>query len=393
MKSASSVSGSGTNGVPKAFLTARQGGNRQFRWTTTGKVPGDRSARGALDGSSYSSKDNTFTTTVLSDTVKIGQQSQPPSYNVYKAFLSFDTSGIPQDATNISAKLVFYGKRKVLTGTPSPDFSIHVFKSVYEEPLWNSDWEATTGAPFEDAAKYASDANVPVNPNASQEEVALNSELCRNEIAISDASLLITKGGITKLALVSSNTYAGSAPSADEYIEIYSPNAVKELRPRLEISYDGSAMEIKPVLRWLAGDAYFKDTGAYPDQIYTGATSVTFRVRYFSADANGDSGPAPEVHQVLIDINSDGDYDDPGEQVDMEALPDPGDDYSDGRDYGATVTLVGNGKNIKYQFLFKSDADSTVEAGGSPATAQVITAIQAEKKSKSDSKSCFISSL
>lgn|GEM_PF-2959257 len=389
MKSEATGSKTTTTGAlsgPKGFLTARQGGNRQFKWvTSSGKTPGDRSARGALDGSSYSSKDNTFTTTVLSNTVRVGQEINGERYGVYKTFLSFDTTGIPQNANNISAKLVFYGKRKVLTS--GSDFTIHIFKSVYEEPLWNSDWGAIIGPPLEKGELYASALSTPSDPNAS----SIDPDSCRNELEIDDPISLINKGGITKIALVSDNTFAGLAPSGQEYVELYSPNATKQLRPRLEISYDGNPPDIKPVLTWVTGDTYFKDTGAWPDTINAGQTEVNFKVRYVMADANGESGSPPAVAQVLIDKNSDGDYDDPGEQVDM--TKDSGDsDFSDGVIYTATVPIVSTGQNIRYQFLFKPAADSEVEATGTPATAHLITAVQAPKNS-SDNKLCFISSL
>lgn len=381
-----------------AALLARRGGVRDFKWandSASGKIPGDRSARGAVDGLDYSSKDNTFTTTVLADTVKVGQQENG-TIGIYKAFLSFNTSGIPQDAANLS--LIIYMKRKVISGG-GRDFKIHVFKSNYEEPLWNSDWGAVKENEMEttESRKLVSTLAYPPDPNAS----LIDPDTCRYVITIKDPVSLLDPSGTTKLALESSSTFEGLMPLGDEFVEIYSPNAPKELRPALTFSYEaGSLPTPRPTLTWLSGDAQFKDTGVQPDKLYEGHNMVTFRARYFYTDITGGKGLAPSVHQVLIDLNNDGDFTDANEQVTMTEVNPADDDYTDGKDYEAKdVDIVSIGSDIKHQFLFKTNTGTVtepnlVEAGGTPSRAGWISAIQTDKSSSSDSsKTCFISSI
>ena len=393
MKSSASSGGSVNGALLSAGAVARKGGTtREFRWVKENRsAPADKSARGALDGSSFSNKGNTFTTTVLADTIKVGQQADGSTMGVYKSFLSFDTSGIPQNAENISMDLVIYVKRPVVNGE-GRDFYIEVFKSVYVDPLWNSDWGAIKGPPLEteDSRINVTQLNHPADPNASV--LTIDPDSCRHVIHIRDPLSLIDWGGTTKLALVSSQTFANADPAGNEYVEIYSPNAAKkELRPALIINYDGTQPQVKPTLSFLAGDTYYKDTTAYPDQVYEGTTPVTFRVRYISAAPDGNSGNLPSVHQLLIDLNGDGTYG-TGEVFDMAAVDDGDLDCSDGKDYQTVVNIVSNGKgsDIKYQFRF---LDGTTEAGGTPATVQTITAIQTSKDSKSSNNLCFISSI
>lgn len=384
-----------TEGTSSGFRAALKGGTtREFNWVTrNADAPADKSSVGAEDGSSISNKGNTFTTTVLKSTVIIGQEVFGSTFGVYKGFFSFDTSGVPQDATDISMDLVIYGKRPVVNNGGT-DFYLEVFRSVYVEPLWNSDWGAVVGPPLEEPASRinVTQLHYTADPNASIETIDPNS--CRNVIHIKDALSLLDWGGTTKLALVSSRSFAGQQATGNEYVEIFAPTSPnKGLRPELRISYVGSYHEPKPSLTWLTGDAFFKDGGAVPNQIYEGQTvKVDFRVRYFSTTADGVSGKSPSVHQVLIDRSGDGDYDDAGEQIDL--TPDPNDtDYSDGVDYGASVDIVSteSRSNIKYQFRFNT-IDGVV-AGGAPSTVQLITAIQSDKDSKSSNNLCFISSI
>ncbi len=126
-----SVTNSQGAAVSKGFYTAIKGGiNRDYKWVTrNADAPADKSSVGAEDGSSISNKGNTFTTTVLKSTVIVGQEADGSTFGVYKGFFSFDTSGVPQDATDISMDLVIYGKRPVVNkgGT---DFYLEVFKTV-----------------------------------------------------------------------------------------------------------------------------------------------------------------------------------------------------------------------------------------------------------------------
>ncbi|MEW5800518.1 MAG: hypothetical protein AB1847_00300 [bacterium] len=392
MESYASGGTDGSSTVPKGFQRAFNGGNRNFKWVTDGRSAvgaSDKSSRGALDGTTYSSKDNTFRTTVLADTIKVGQQLIGSEYHVYKGFLSFDTSALDDPNSIISsAKLVIYRKGKNITNS-SDDFRIDVYKSVYVEPLWNSDWDAVLSKAGR--SDYVNGLSYP-NPGTPIQNVALEVSSDPNvyRCIIDLSSSVIVRGGVTKLALLSSNTSAETTPSANEFVEIYSPNAPVALRPSLVLEYGGTPHP-KPALSWLMGDAYYKDTGAQPDNLYEGTTKVTFRVRYYSGETDGSTPSTPSLAKVWIDKDGNGIAD----EVEMYSMTlDPNDtDYTDGRDYQATVDVVSTGSDVRYQFLFK-DQNGNPAGGGTPASVRVLTAIQSSKDSDSDSgKVCFISSL
>lgn len=398
MESSASGTSQGQSAAVRAFhggYAPDVNGARKFQWVTNGKVPGKKSARGALDGSTVSNKGNTFTTTVLADSIKIGQEADGSNAGVYKGFLSFDTSGIPQDAADISMSLVVYLKNAVINNG-GRDFYLEVFKSVYTDPLWNPDWGSVIGP-----AQEAGVSRVYVQGHSylpDPEAYNVDPNVGKYVIQIRDPLSLLDTGGNTRIALVSSQSYVDSAsqnsgvgPIGQEYVEIYSFNEPKkELRPALLINYNGSSPQIKPALSFLAGDTYYKDTAAQPDQVYEGTTAVTFRVRYVSAAADGSSGTAPAVHQLLLDLNGNGTYDDAGEQVEMTPVDPTDTDYSDGKVYQAVVNVVSTGSSISYQFRF---TDGATDAVGTPATKQLLNAIQTSKDSKSSNNLCFISSI
>jgi hypothetical protein len=385
LKSTGSSFGNYDQGDKDTTRGAIGGGYRGYEYVVNSakNAPGKKGALGAVDGApdaGNSSKGNTFTTTVLKDTARVGQTFSG-NYQIYKAFLSFDTSAIPNDALVDSVDLIFYGKSASTTG--SADFSVQVFKSVYTEPLWNPDWGAITGS-------YRGELSV-ADFKVRTSEVDPNSG--RNVISITAGNVpyLITLGGTTKIALVSSRTYSQTSPTGDEYVEIYSANAEqKALRPSLQINYTGSDLDVSPALSWTAGDAEFKDAGASPSQIYVGTTPVTFRVRYTYDDGAGGTGTAPVTAKLLLDLDNDNQYTSPGEEIAMQEVNPADTDYSDGKDYIVEKEITSNGvDNIGYQFLFTANGK---EAEGTPTRKSLINSIQASEDS-SDSKFCFISSI
>ncbi|MGA1794724.1 MAG: DNRLRE domain-containing protein [bacterium] len=340
------------------------GGTRGYEWViNSSKSPGKRGALGAIDGepdAGGGSKGNTFTTTALGESIRIGQ-TYTSSYEIFKGFLSFDTSGIPYDAIITSATLTIYGKDKRIAG--GNDFFIQVHNSIWTEPLWNPDWGAIT-----------SSSRASLNTtNFSVEQT--------NDISISalNANYLIEKGGVTRIALVSSRTASEISPSGDEYVEIYSSNATDpNKRPRLDIEYNGDAPNIRPSLTW-TGEQYYKMNAVYPQEIFVGENTLTFKVQYTHM-----LGTAPVKTQVWIDLNADGDFYDAGEQVDMRAADLNDTDYTNGKLYYANVTLNSDGmSDIHYRFVFTDESD--VEAIGTPAQVANLTPIQAEEKNI-----CFI---
>lgn len=341
------------------------GGNRGFEWVISGnKSPGKRGAYSAIDGEpdiGGSSKGNTFTATSLGDTIRIGQ-TFTANYEIFKGFLSFDTSGIPYDATITSATLSFFGKAKHID-QGEENFDIRVYESVYTEPLWNPDWGATSGT---------------IRGSLSTNDFVTSQ---RNTIEINalNANYLVTKGGTTKIALVSSRTISAQQPGGNEYVEIYSSNAEDlNLRPKLDIAYNGDAPNIEPSLTW-TGEQYYKMNGVYPEEIWVGENSLIFRVQYTHP-----LGLAPLMTQLWIDLNFDGNYDDPGETVDMRETNQLDTDYSNGKNYYANVTLNSDGvSEIRYRFVFTDDGQA--EATGIAAQEATLFPIQAEEKNV-----CFI---
>ncbi len=360
------------------------GGTRGYDFVTSSKSPGKRGARGAVDGvaDSGSSKGNTFTTTVNEEFMRVGQKDSP--LEVYKGFLSFDTSAIPYDAAFTSVKLIFYGKAKYIDGN---DFDIQVVSSVYTDPLWNPDWGA-----FESETPRGSLSTGQLECYIDNNNIGENIIT----IAANHINYLVKPGGITKIALVSSQTSAEVIPLGDEYVEIYSADATnKSLRPRLETEYSGSALNIRPVLTWLSGDTLFKDKGVSSDTIYAGTTTLNFKVRYIYDEGDLGLGLPPDPNnppQVLIDLNNNKALSDATDLLVTMQEIDPNDpDCSDGKDYQATAEITTDGlTNINYKFLFT--ASDGEEAVGDPALASTITTIPTPLSSD-DSSSCFISSI
>ncbi|MGA1864137.1 MAG: DNRLRE domain-containing protein [bacterium] len=365
LKSKGSSYGSYELGNKSFNRGALGGGNRGFEWVlNSNKSPGKRGAYGAIDAEpdiGGSSKGNTFTTTSLGDTIRVGQ-TFTANYEIFKGFLSFDTSGIPYDATITSATLSFYGKAKHID-PGEENFNIQVYESVWTEPLWNPDWGATSGT---------------IRGSLSTNDFAINQ---KNTITISplNANYLVTKGGTTRIALVSSRTISAQQPSGNEYVEIYSSNAVDpNVRPKLDLTYNGDAPNIRPALTW-TGEQYYKMNGVYPEEIWVGENNLIFRVQYTHP-----LGVAPLLTQLWIDLNSDGDFYDPGEKLNMRETDQLDKDYSNGKNYYANVTLNSDGiTEIRYRFVFTDD--NQIEAIGTPAQVASLVPLQAEEKNV-----CFI---
>jgi len=345
------------------------GGSRGYEWVTNpSKSPGKKGALGAIDGQpDVGGKGNTFTTTTQTDSIKVGQLYSS-GYEIFKGYLSFDTTGIPSGSVITGATLTLCCKVKNID--IGKNFDIRVYKSKWTEPLWNPDWGAIDGATVHGSVNTA-------DLNNDQEFVITLDKA--NGLALND---LIEKGETTQIVLISSRTAAGNlppSPSSPEYVEIYSANAQDpNKRPKLDIGYNGDAPNIRPSLTW-TGEQYYKMNAVYPQEIFVGENNLIFRVQYTHI-----LGTTPLKTQVWIDLNADGDFSDPGEQVDMRAADLSDTDYTNGKLYYADVTLNSDGvSDIRYRFVFTDENE--VEAIGTPALAASLTTIQAEEKNI-----CFI---
>lgn len=391
LKSAASQYGEFTLGEKFTNYGAVAGGSRGYEWVYSSKAPGKRGARGAVDGvaDSGSAKGNTFTTTVLQDFLRVGQQDTP--LEIYKAYLSFNTSAIDFNTMISSMDIIFYGKEMCLDSNDT-SFDIHVLKSIYTDPLWNPDWGSTLGSWMGETFTVGGSSNdfkvVDGDPNTGKNVIHIGNPTIANGI--------LTQGGITKIALVSSRTVEGTAPSGQEFVKIYSSDANTPLRPRLEVYYDTNVYAIpviKPLLTWIPGDPIYNSKGVSSDEVYAGTNTLSFKVRYIY-DNGYDQGVGPDPDagaQLFIDRNNNTEYDADDLMVTMQEVDDTDTDYSDGKDYEATVQIVADGTtNIGYQFLFTTTDDK--EAEGIPASKNVITTIQTPASSDSSS-SCFISAI
>jgi hypothetical protein len=121
-----------------------------------------------------------------------------------------------------------------------------------------------------------------------------------------------------------------------------------------------------PILAW-TGQTHFETGGVYPDSATSG-NSFEFRVSYSDVD-----NTVPTSIQVWVDLNDDGDFDDPGEKQDMTEL-DSGDTViTDGKLYTKTIALdyAGDG-NLNYRFYA---TDGTDDAVGDPVSGGVVHVI------------------
>jgi hypothetical protein len=119
--------------------------------------------------------------------------------------------------------------------------------------------------------------------------------------------------------------------------------------------------------------------GVYPEEIYVGENNLTFKVQYTHI-----LGTPPLKTQIWIDLNTDGDFSDPGEKVDMREADLLDTDYTNGKNFYANVTINSDGINkIRYRFVFTDENE--VEAIGTPSFVASLSTIQAEEKNV-----CFI---
>lgn len=124
-------------------------------------------------------------------------------------------------------------------------------------------------------------------------------------------------------------------------------------------------VSMAPTLSWTGENSYETD-GVNPD---SAAAESAFAFRVVYRDVNNDP---PTAIQVWVDRNDDGDYDDPGERVDMSGVLSGDSFYVDGRLYAVTLPLVKAGDNtLPYRFY----ASDGTEATGPPTTGGEVTVL------------------
>ncbi len=152
----------------------------------------------------------------------VGQVEQliiPPSFNILRGALFFDTSSLPDDATINSAVLSLYGT----SDNSSADFDITMVDgSGLNQPLQDTDYG------------YLGSQNV----SGGSFNTSGFSTLGYNDIPLNETGLgWISKTGITKLGLRSSRDIAAIAPSTLEFVTVYPSEEGEGYRPKLVVTY------------------------------------------------------------------------------------------------------------------------------------------------------------
>jgi len=157
--------------------------------------------------------------------LSLGQKkvaSFPPTYYIYRSFLLFNTSSLPSNAFIDNATLSLYKKDDYST----TDFTITVQNG---QPIYPHN-------PLQ-AGDYAK-SHYAGNGGGLNTSKLVNG---RNEFGLTNLNW-INKTGLTKLCLRSSRDINGTAPTGNEYVNVYSANAMDpnpnlSYKPRLIISY------------------------------------------------------------------------------------------------------------------------------------------------------------
>ena len=183
------------------------------------------------------SSDNNFATAIAaadfadpdSDTFhEIGASFFTPTYYVNETFLGFDTSALPDDCTIDDAVLSIYGKQDNST----TDFTIECAAYDYGAGITTADWQdgTETGALTVVATRSTAGFSIAGYNDFTNTGGGLKS--------------VISKTGITKLALWPERVRTGSAPANSQYVQFWSAEEDQsgERRPRLTITYTPAAV-------------------------------------------------------------------------------------------------------------------------------------------------------
>ena len=165
-------------------------------------------------------------------TFRVGQ-AVPALYEVYRGYLSFDTSGIPDDAVVISATLFVCAS----SDSSAADFSVQVYRFAWEEAL--------NGAAME--ANYDGAYGASATLEGTLRDTALG-WVADTYYSMSVATAGVNRTGDTKYALVSSLDVAGTAPLQNGYVSAYAQEQAGMAKdPYLLVVYKTQAHRSYPV--------------------------------------------------------------------------------------------------------------------------------------------------
>ncbi|MEM3579213.1 MAG: hypothetical protein QXL54_03195 [Candidatus Bathyarchaeia archaeon] len=209
--------------------------------------------------------------------LKIGQ-SYSTGYTIFRGFLYFDTSVIPDSANIVSAVLSLYVYLK-----PASDFNVTVQNGQPTYP------------------------NMPPQPgdyyyayydgNGGSRSTSTISATGYWNITLNSAGLTwIQKNGVTKLCLRSSRDIAGIPPTGGEVLTAYTAEVGEALTPKLYVTYEVESY------RYILHGPYWEN-GAVANQVVNATVEVKYE-GYYTYTFNGTDGTADTYildfeHQVL----------------------------------------------------------------------------------------------
>ena len=172
-------------------------------------------------GSSYDTIRDAVSGTVESERIYVGQYKDPSKYELFRSFVFFDTSELPDGCNIISATLYLY----TAADGSSTDFDVVIQNGQLgypHEPLIPDDYERT---------HYSGNGG-------SFNTVDLTSKYNYNAIPLnSDGLSWIVATGTTKFCLRSSRDIGGITPTGLERVEFYAMEN-EEYAPKLEVTIE-----------------------------------------------------------------------------------------------------------------------------------------------------------
>jgi hypothetical protein len=230
---------SDANGVDMPVTDANTGGYIEFTVTTTGAVfpvtvdPSPLTAAGdTADGYVYGYHTSTYATARstsynfdnITTTFAVGQYISQGEYFVYRSFLKFDTSALPDDCTITQVNL----KMTCAYDGSATDFNVQIVKQNWsaQDPLAAGNREAA----YDNSLAGTLDDNIWRNTNG----MSINTEYTSGNLAIAYPS----KTGATYYSLRSDEDTNNSAPTRNEYVGFASAShATAAYRSSLVIAY------------------------------------------------------------------------------------------------------------------------------------------------------------
>lgn len=197
-------------------------------------------------------------------TPECGQNFTAGTYQILEGFIDFDTSGIPDAATLISATLRL--TPFALLGTSNSPI-LQARLTDFGATLTTSDWANTSN----------NLTGKPLLATLAHSAMALGSpvDLVSESAFVSNINLT----GYTRITLVSNNMVAGTPPVGDERVAFYDSTATAANRPTLTVLYKDVLDNVVKLV--IAGSAAGTSkasttswTSAYETRIYGGATDL-----------------------------------------------------------------------------------------------------------------------